>query len=136
MKPHSVAVHPSPKLSAVVGWQSPVAGKVRVAAKVVHAHPECGDGVSFALEIRHGTNRRRLASGIAQGAKEPKTEPVEVSVKEGDLISIVIGPRDSHACDLTAVDLTITLGDEILGPRQGCFRRPARGQPARRSARK
>ena len=112
MKPHSVAVHPSPKLSAVVGWQSPIAGKVRINAKVVHAHPECGDGVSFALELRHGTNRRRLASGIAQGAKEPKIEPVEVSVKEGDLISIVIGPRDGHACDLTAVDLTITLGDK------------------------
>ncbi len=112
MKPHSVAVHPAPKLNAVVGWQSPVAGKLRVTAKVVHAHPECGDGVSFALELRRGSTRQRLASGIAQGTKEPKIEPVEISVKEGDLVSIVIGPRASHACDLTAVDLTLTLGDK------------------------
>ena len=28
MKPHSVAVHPSPKLQAAVGWRSPVAGDV------------------------------------------------------------------------------------------------------------
>ncbi|HXG46188.1 MAG TPA: DUF1587 domain-containing protein, partial [Methylomirabilota bacterium] len=27
MKPHSVAIHPSPKLAAAVGWQSPVAGR-------------------------------------------------------------------------------------------------------------
>lgn len=112
MKPHSVALHPSPKLSAVVGWQSPAAGKARVAARVVHAHPECGDGVSFALELRRGATRRRLASGIAQGTKEPKIDPVEIDVKEGDLISIVIGPRANHACDLTAVDLTLTLGDK------------------------
>jgi hypothetical protein len=112
MKPHSVAVHPSPKLSAVVGWQSPVAGKLRVTAKIVHAHPECGDGVSFSLELRRGSTRQRLASGIAQGAKEPKIEPVEISVKEGDLVSIAIGPRASHACDLTAVDLTLALGDK------------------------
>ncbi len=112
MKPHGVAVHPTPNLNAIVGWQSPVAGKVRVTAKVVHAHPECGDGVSYALELRRGTTRQRLATGIAQGAKEPKIEPVEINVKEGDLISVVIGPRANHSCDLTAVDLTLTLGDK------------------------
>lgn len=112
MKPHSVAVHPSPKLAAVVGWQSPVAGKVRIQAKVVHAHPECGDGVSFAIELRRGSTRRRLAAGIAQGTKEPKIDPLDIDVKEGDVISVVIGPRANHACDLTAVDLTLTLADK------------------------
>lgn len=112
MKPHSVAVHPSPKLNAVVGWQSPVVGKLRIAARVAHAHPECGDGVSFSLELRRGTSRQRLAAGVAQGAKEPKIDPLEVSVKEGDLVSLVIGPRSNHSCDLTAVDLTLTLGKQ------------------------
>ncbi|MSQ94267.1 MAG: DUF1592 domain-containing protein [Gemmataceae bacterium] len=112
MKPRSVAVHPSPKLNAVVGWQSPVAGKLRVAAKVGHAHPECGDGVSFALELRRGATRQRLAVGIAQGTKEPKIDPVEITVKEGDLISVVISPRTNHSCDLTAIDLTLSLGDK------------------------
>src|SRR5579863_7816108 len=40
MKPHGVAVHPSPTLNVAVGWQSPVSGKVRIEGKVTHAHPE------------------------------------------------------------------------------------------------
>ena len=36
-----------------------------------------------------------------------------VSVKPGDLVSLVIGPRDgNHSCDLTAIDLTLTAGDQ------------------------
>jgi hypothetical protein len=112
MAPHSVAVHPSPKLNAVVGWQSPVSGKARISTKVVHAHPECGDGVSFAIELRRGGTRQRLAAGIAQGAKEPKIAPLDIDVKEGDVVTVVIGPRSNHSCDLTAVDLSLTVGDK------------------------
>jgi hypothetical protein len=110
MKPHSVAVHPSPKLAAAIGWRSPIAGRVRVAATIQHAHPECGNGVTWSLELRRGAKRQRLASGVAQGAKEVKPAPVEnLVVQSGDLISLLIGPRDAnHSCDLTAVDLTLT----------------------------
>ncbi len=114
MNPHSVAVHPSPKLAAAVGWRSPVAGRVRVTATIQHAHPECGNGVTWSLELRHGSKRQRLAGGVAQGAKEVKPAPVEnLSVQPGDVVSLLIGPRDAnHSCDLTAVDLTLTtLGD-------------------------
>jgi hypothetical protein len=110
MKPHSVALHPSPKLAAAVGWQSPVAGRFRVTATVQHAHPECGNGVTWSLEVRRGLNRQRLANGIAQGARAVKPAPVEnLAVQPGDVVSLVIGPRDAnHSCDLTAVDLTLT----------------------------
>jgi hypothetical protein len=110
MKPHSVAVHPSPKLAAVVGWRSPVADRVRVAATIQHAHPECGNGVTWSLELRRGSKRQRLANGIAQGAKEVKPAPIEnLVIQPGDLVSLLIGPRDAnHSCDLTAVDLTLT----------------------------
>jgi len=110
MKPHSVAVHPSPKLAAAVGWRSPIAGRFRVAATIQHAHPECGNGVTWSLELRRGVNRQRLASGVAQGIKEVKLAPVEnLAVQTGDVISLLIGPRDAnHSCDLTAVDLTLT----------------------------
>src|SRR4249920_143532 len=37
MKPHSIAVHPSPKLQAAVGWLSPISATMRVDAKVTHA---------------------------------------------------------------------------------------------------
>jgi len=114
MKPHSVAVHPSPTLAAAVGWRSPVAGRIRVSAAIQHAHPECGNGVTWSLELRRGSNRQRLANGIAQGAKEVNPAPIEnVAVQPGDLVSLLIGPRDAnHACDLTAVDLTLDGIDE------------------------
>lgn len=113
MKPHGVAVHPSPSLQVVVGWRSPVAGAFRVEGKVQHAHPECGNGVVWTLEVRRGNTRQRLVNGVAHGAKEVGIGPIEnVSVKPGDLISLLVGPRDgNHSCDLTAIDLTLS-GDD------------------------
>jgi len=113
MKPHSVAMHPSTTLNIVAGWQSPIAGSVRISAKVQHAHPECGNGVTWVLEVRKGNTRQRLGSGVSQGAKEISIGPFEnVHIKQGDVVSLVIGPREqNHACDMTAVDLTINAGD-------------------------
>ena len=61
---------------------------------------------------RRGAVRQRLAAGVAQGAKEVTVGPVEdLAVQPGDLVSLLIGPRDgNHACDLTAVDLTLAGG--------------------------
>jgi hypothetical protein len=104
-----VVVHPSPTLNVVVGWQSPVSGTVKVSATVKHAHVACGNGVEWMLEVRRGTTRERIASGIAQGPKAATVEPTEVKVSEGDVISVVVGPRDAnHSCDLTAVDFGIS----------------------------
>ena len=63
MKPHSVAVHPSPTLNVAVGWRSPMTGLVRIEARVAHAHPECGNGVTWSLELRRGGERGKLAAG-------------------------------------------------------------------------
>jgi hypothetical protein len=114
MKPHSVAVHPSPTLAAGVGWRSPVAASLRVAGTVQHAHPECGNGVAWSLEVRRGSSRQRLAAGTAQGSKEVPVGPIEkLAVRLGDLVSLVISPRDgNHSCDLTAVDLSLTADGE------------------------
>ncbi len=114
MKPHSVAVHPSPTLQAVVGWRSPMTGTVRVAGTVQHAHPECGNGVTWALELRRGGTRQRLAHGFAQGGKPVILEPVQnLAVRVGDFISVLIGARDgNHSCDLTAVDLVVSSSGE------------------------
>ena len=109
MKPHGVAVHPSPKLRVVVGWQSPVSATVRITGQVQHAHPECGNGVTWHVELRRGSTRQRLAAGIAHGGNAVPVGPLDnVAVQPGDFISMVIGPRDgNHSCDLTAVDLNI-----------------------------
>ena len=112
MKPRGVAVHPSPKRRVLIGWQSPVTTAVRIDGKVQHAHPECGNGVTWALEVRRGQTRQRLAAGTAQGSKEVTFGPFDnVAVKAGDVVSFIVGPRDgNHSCDLTAVDLTLGAG--------------------------
>ncbi len=111
-KPHSVVVHPSPTRRAVVGWRAPVAGNLRITSTVQDAHTDCGNGVSWWLEVRRGSTRQTLASGNTDGAKENVLGPFEnVAVQPGDLVSLVVGPRDgSHVCDLTALELTLKDG--------------------------
>ncbi len=110
MKPHGVVLHPSPTLQAAVGWQSPLTGSVKIEGRVTHAHPECGNGVTWSLDLRRGNTRQRLAAGIAQGAAPVAIGPLEsVSIQPGDLVSLLIGPRDgNHACDLTDTELSFT----------------------------
>ena len=117
MNPHSVAVHPSPTQQVAVGWRAPFATNIQVDGSVNHAHPECGNGVAWALELRHGNSRQRLATGTSQGARGEKIGPLKsIAVQSGDLIALVINPRDAnHSCDLTAVELTIQGSEKTWG---------------------
>ncbi len=112
MLPHSVAVHPAPTLAVAVGWRSPVAAAMKISGTVQHAHPECGNGTGWSLELRRGNTRQRLASGNSQGAAVLPVGPLEsVAVRVGDVIALVISPKDNnHSCDLTAIDLTLNDG--------------------------
>jgi hypothetical protein len=110
MKPHSVAVHPSPTLRSAVGWRSSIAGGVHISGSVTPAHPECGNGVTWSLNVRRGATRQQLASGEAHGPAEVKVGPFDgVAVHAGDIISLSIGSLNGdHSCDLTAIDLEVT----------------------------
>ena len=109
MKPHSVAVHPSPSMQVAVGWQCPESSSVQIEGSVQHAHPECGNGVAWTVELRRGSTRQRLAVGTSQGAHGEKFGPFNgVAVQPGDIVALVISPRDAnHSCDLTAIELTL-----------------------------
>jgi hypothetical protein len=112
LKPHSVAVHPSPTQAVVVGWRAAAAAKLAISGSVQHAHPECGNGVEWILEMRRGNTRQRLADGMSHGANVVAFGPLEdVQVRVGDFITLAIHPRDgNHSCDLTAVELTLCDG--------------------------
>ncbi|HEX3599523.1 MAG TPA: DUF1587 domain-containing protein, partial [Lacipirellulaceae bacterium] len=114
LEPHSVVVHPSPTLRAAVGWRSPIDGLVHIDAMVTHAHPECGNGVTWSLDLRKGATLQRLASGTAQGATPVNVGTFDkIQVRAGDMIVLSIGPRDgNHACDLTALKLEIASDSE------------------------
>lgn len=113
LQPHSVAVHPAPSLRVAIGWRSPVETTVSVTGRVQRAHAGCGNGVAWRLELRRGRTRQRLAEGVADdGAADIIGGLEHVHVKTGDIISLVISPRDgNHSCDLTAVDLDLAATD-------------------------
>ena len=89
LKPHSIAAHPSPTQNVGVAWSSPLAARVRVEAAVAHAHPDCGNGVSWSLELRRGGGRRRLAAGELDLGKSANIAPIDdLAIQQGDLISL------------------------------------------------
>lgn len=112
MKAHSVATHPSPTRASVIAWRSPVSSSLRVHGDLVDAHPECGNGITWALEVRRGHAREVLASGVSNGSELISAGNFEnVSVVTGDVVALVIGPKDgNHSCDLTTVNLTLSDG--------------------------
>lgn len=112
MKAHSVATHPSPTRASVIAWKCEKAGTLRIHGDVSDAHPECGNGVTWALEVRRGHTSEVLAKGETKGANVIKIGPFEnVHVEAGQVVALIIGPRDgNHVCDLTAVNLTLNDG--------------------------
>jgi mono/diheme cytochrome c family protein len=105
----TVAVHPTPQEFVAVAWRSPLQGSVRVAARVAHAHPACGNGVAWWLEHRHGERVSLLGEGTLDLGKEAKPAAKSVQLEKGDLLVLAVDPRDGdHACDMTEVWLTIT----------------------------
>lgn len=109
LAPNSLVVHPSPSVQIVVGWECPESGMFTVKGSVQHAHPECGNGVQWSLQLRRNSTVQNLANGIAQG---PTLHPFEISspirVSKSDVLCLVVNPRDgNHSCDATAVQLTL-----------------------------
>ncbi|MBK8096116.1 MAG: DUF1592 domain-containing protein [Planctomycetes bacterium] len=110
LAPHAVVVHPTPTVRSLVVWRSPVATRVRMAARIQHTHTDCGNGVAWSLQVRRGDLRLELASGIAvTDDVVTATPPDPLAVAPGDQVVLVVAARDGdHRCDLTRVDLTIT----------------------------
>lgn len=110
MKPHGVVVHPAPTQNIVVSWRSPIDGIVQIEGSVTHAHPECGNGVTWAVELRRGHSRQRLAAGIVHGGQPVKIPEIKNQrVRTGELVSLLIGPRDgNHSCDLTDIEFKMS----------------------------
>jgi hypothetical protein len=114
MKAHGIATHPSPTRASVIAWRCEKAGTLRVHGDVSDAHTECGNGVTWALEVRRGPISEVLAKGETKGKEVFKLGPFEsVRVEAGQVVALVIGPKNgNHSCDLTAVNLTLSDGTQ------------------------
>jgi hypothetical protein len=114
MKAHSIATHPSPTRASVIAWKAEKVATLRIQGDVADAHPECGNGVTWQLEVRRGHSSELLAKGETKGAQVLKVGPFEnVRVEAGQVVALVIGPRDgNHVCDLTAVNVTLSDGQK------------------------
>ena len=114
-RPHGVTAHPSPTLFAAIGWQSPIDGLVKIEAQISDAHPECGDGQEWFLQHRTARKVGNLWTGKFGIGGSAKMEPKQISVLKGELISFILGPGGSYACDLTEMNLTLT---EVTGKKR------------------
>ncbi|MEX0671594.1 MAG: DUF1592 domain-containing protein, partial [Pirellulales bacterium] len=116
MPPRAIIVHPAKDRRVVVAWRSPIAGRVRIEAAVRSAHPVCGQGITWHLDLRRGRSRQSLATAELKNSKErlPIGPFESVAVREGDMICLAIGARDGdNSCDSTLAELTISAaGDQ------------------------
>ena len=108
-KANSLVVHPTPSHFSAIGWQSPIEGEVKVEAHVIDAHSTCGNGIEWLLQHRVNDKTSVLWQGEYGPGGSAKMPPKKISVKKGEVLSLVVGPRDNnHSCDLTSVQLVVT----------------------------
>jgi hypothetical protein len=106
---HQVVVHPTPTEFVGVTWKSPIDARVRITAKITHAHPACGNGVAWWVEHRHTVKANVLGEGVTELGGESSMPAREWAVAKGDAILLAVDARDgNHVCDLTEIRLNIT----------------------------
>ncbi len=128
----SAAMHPSPDRDVAVGWQSPIRGRVALAAKVAMADAQGGNGIAWSIVREHDQARRVLAKGeIGTGGAQTVDRASaatlgELAVEPGDFLSLVIDAKNGdHICDTTLVEFDLNeiggsartwkLTDDVVG---------------------
>lgn len=110
-----VVMHPSPTQESIAAWRSPLDGKVQIEGRVADADNKCGNGAAWRVELVSESGTATLADGVFDNGGEERFQPKgEFSVLKGDVVTLIINPRDkSHSCDTTHVELTLTeVGDK------------------------
>jgi hypothetical protein len=111
--PRAICVHPDDYRDVAVAWQSPIAAKVRLRAKVTYGHS--GDGISWSVVHERPAGRKVLAQGSADRVNRSQVIPAvtdtdtsgELAVQKGDGLALVINKRGTHLGDTTFVEVAI-----------------------------
>ncbi|MFN6049394.1 MAG: hypothetical protein ACK47R_01060, partial [Planctomycetia bacterium] len=86
---------------------------------------------TWAIVLNQNATKRVLANGLAQGGNIPSIPALmDLNVNQGDVISVIIGPRDgNHSCDLTAIDLEIFSDGKVWNLAKDIVADPHQGNP-------
>ncbi len=105
-----VTVHPSPTLESIICWQSPFEGRVKIDGLVADADDKCGNGFAWRAVVTNATGVEEISKGtIDNGGEQRFSAEAAIDVSKGDVVSLVVNARDnSHACDTTHVDITLS----------------------------
>ena len=106
----SVNMHPSPSLEAVIYWQSPMEGRVKLKGYFADSDGVGGNGAAWRVELLGDEGTGTVAQGEFDNGKSGKFMPEqEYTVKRGDLLKLVVNARNrNHGYDTTEVALIIT----------------------------
>ena len=108
--PHSIAVHPGDSSLVIVGWRSPVNGRVGITGSVRSLNPAWSDGVRWFVD--KGTTN--LASGVIPngGAQDLRDGAgsrnlTSVQVNQGDFLYFIVHRNGNYYCDNTGLRVSI-----------------------------
>ncbi len=117
--PHSLNLHPDPGRAALLVWQSPIAGPVRISGSVADVDPAGGNGVAWKIQIRSRGVVRELAAGaLANGGSfrftsGKQNKALSPTVQRADRIELMISANFlDHRFDTTCVELKIEALDK------------------------
>ena len=100
----TLAMHPAPDKLAIVGWRSPISGKISVKGSFNDLDANCGNGVQWFIKQGNKT----LDNGALSGNKE-SFDLDNVKINQGEVLYFIVDPNNGdYYCDTTGLDLTIT----------------------------
>jgi hypothetical protein len=146
--PATVAVYPGRTNGVAVAWKSPMTGTVVIRGGVMDADGNGGDGVRWILDHRTAGGVREVASGAFEdGGRQPfnhanESALLNVQVKRGEMIQLLVLPKENADHDATLVlleiveargarmwSLALDIAKDVLQKGKGNPHTDARGEP-------
>lgn len=110
-----LAMHPGADQDVAVGWRSPIKAAITLKASVSHAQTG-SDGINWCIThetkggiktLVHGSTNGTGSQAIPANADQRKAIDT-IKVEPGDMISLVVNRKTTHACDTMVMELTLT----------------------------
>ena len=131
-QPGDILIAPGPEHAIVIGWRSPVSGRLEMDGSFEHSQSCCGDNSRIAWYIErggapdliNGFQSTPLASGACDFGTDSQHSSFHIedqSVRAGDFVYFIVdafvdGTATPHHGDATKLDISITVHDPVYPP--------------------